>query len=198
MPSDNSAAHQLAACYGRNMTFPRQQHPMYATAGHSASGSSMRRQELPALITEGEASGVFCVSGEQAASSCAEGGHLSQIMPDVAMATSSMGQLQINDGMESLQLDLGDGSSHMLGAAAAGISVHGMQVRLSTKYPSQSTDSHINLCFSIHLQHHHMAGPHQVPTYHHYVRRPTSPSPYVLHRQSPGPGSYHSGPPRFL
>lgn len=198
MPSDNSAAHQLAACYGRNMTFPRQQHPMYATAGHSASGSSMRRQELPALITEGEASGVFCVSGEQAASSCAEGGHLSQIMPDVAMATSSMGQLQINDGMESLQLDLGDGSSHMLGAAAAGISVHGMQVRLSTKYPSQSTDSHINSCFSIHLQHHHMAGPHQVPTYHHYVRRPTSPSPYVLHRQSPGPGSYHSGPPRFL
>lgn len=129
MPSDNTAAQQLAACYGRNMTFPRQQHPVYATAGHSSGGSnSMRRHELPALITEGEASGGYRMPGDPEQGTCAEGGHLSEIMPDVAMATASIGQLQINDGMESLQLDLGDGSSYMLGAGAAGLGAHGIQV----------------------------------------------------------------------
>lgn len=128
LPSDNTAAQQLAACYGRNMTFPRQQHPIYHRAsGHVGGGSGIRRHELPALITEGEASGVFRMPCEPESSSCSDG-HLSDIMPDVAMATASLGQLQINDATESLQLDLGDGSSHMLGAVAAGIGVHGMQV----------------------------------------------------------------------
>lgn len=121
---DNAAAQQLAACYGRNMTFPRQQHSMY---GAAAGGSGMRRHELPAIIAEGEASGVFRLPGEPEANS--SDGHLSDIMPDVAMATPSLGQLQVNDATESLQLDLGDGSSHMLGAAAVGLGAHGMQVR---------------------------------------------------------------------
>lgn len=126
LASDNTAAHQLAACYGRNMTFPRQQHSLYGTATSHSPGGGSRHHELPALITEGEASGVFRMAGEPE-SSCSDG-HLSEIMPDVAMATASMGQLQINDGAESLQLDLGDGSSHMLGAAAAAAGIHGIQV----------------------------------------------------------------------
>lgn len=128
LPSENTAAQQLAACYGRNMTFPRQQHPVFRATGHTGGSSGIRRHELPALITEGEASGVFRMPGEPESSSCSDG-HLSDIMPDVAMATASLGQLQINDATESLQLDLGDGSSHILGAVAAGIGVHGMQVQ---------------------------------------------------------------------
>lgn len=98
----------------RNMTFPRnlsqqtQQH-------HSL---SRRKQELPALIVEGEAAVAYRLSGgvEPVEIPCSEG-HLSEIMPDVAMATASLGQLQLGDAPESLQLDLGDGPSHSIGAA---------------------------------------------------------------------------------
>lgn len=48
-------------------------------------------------------------------------------MPDVAMATASLGQLQLGDPPESLQLDLGDGPSHMM-SGASGIGVLGIQV----------------------------------------------------------------------
>lgn len=37
-------------------------------------------------------------------------GHLSDIMPDVAMATASLSQLQLQE--VELELDLGDGNSH--------------------------------------------------------------------------------------
>lgn len=40
-------------------------------------------------------------------------GHLSGIMPDVAMATASFGALQLVEPQE-LELDLGDGTSHLL------------------------------------------------------------------------------------
>ena len=124
LPSD-CGTQNISSCYGRNMTFPRPQPlPMY---GHGGSVGGMRglvgRHDLPALITERD--GVFRLPGEPETSSCSDG-HLSDIMPDVAMATASMGQLQLGDPPESLQLDLGDGSSHMLGAA--GIGAHGMQV----------------------------------------------------------------------
>lgn len=121
LPSDNTAAQQLVTCYGRNMTFPRQQHNM----SNYSHNSSARRHDLPALITEGE--GIFRLPGESEGASCSDG-HLSDIMPDVAMATASLGHLQLSEPTESLQLDLGDGSSHMVGAA--GISVHGMQVNI--------------------------------------------------------------------
>lgn len=52
---------------------------------------------------------------------------IADIMPDVAMATASLGQLQLGDPPESLQLDLGDGPSHMMGGAS-GIGVLGIQV----------------------------------------------------------------------
>lgn len=115
LPSD-CGPQNLTACYGRNMTFPRQQPlPMYGVIG-----GLRGRHELPALITERD--GVFRLEPET--SSCSDG-HLSDIMPDVAMATASLGQLQLGDPPESLQLDLGDGSSHMMGAA--GIGIHGIQ-----------------------------------------------------------------------
>lgn len=121
--TDSTSAQQITVCYGRNMTFPRQQH--MSNYGSSVSGA-IRRHELPALITEGENVAMYRMPGETEPTSCSEG-HLSEIMPDVAMATASLGHLQINDQPESLQLDLGDGSSHIMGAASVG--VHGVQVR---------------------------------------------------------------------
>lgn len=47
---------------------------------------------------------------------CTEG-HLSGIMPDVAMATASFGAMQLVEPQE-LELDLGDGASHLLQHAA--------------------------------------------------------------------------------
>ncbi|XP_059619616.1 BTB/POZ domain-containing protein 7 [Phlebotomus argentipes] len=162
LPTEAAAVQNVAACYGRNMTFPRQQ--------QQQQNHVIRRQELPALIIEGDASGGYRLPmAEQESSSCSDG-HLSDIMPDVAMATASLGQLQLGEQGESMQLDLGDGSSHLIGAV--GMNVHTMQHRhMSTPSPSN---------------------------FHHFMRGPPSPSPYAMHRQSPAPGSYHSGPPRFL
>ncbi|XP_046617499.1 BTB/POZ domain-containing protein 7 isoform X2 [Neodiprion virginianus] len=84
-------------CYGRNMTFPRQA----STYSH--------RHELPAIVTEGE---NYRLPGEPENNSCSDG-HLSDIMPDVAMATASFGALQLAEQQE-LELDLGDGASHLL------------------------------------------------------------------------------------
>ncbi|CAG5093963.1 Similar to BTBD7: BTB/POZ domain-containing protein 7 (Homo sapiens) [Cotesia congregata] len=89
-----------AVCYGRNMTFPR------------PNSSYGIRHELPAVVTEGE---NYRLPGE---------GHLSGIMPDVAMATASFGALQLAEQQE-LELDLGDGASHLLhpvpGPGSAGV-----------------------------------------------------------------------------
>lgn len=120
LPSDTTVL-----CYGRNMTFPRQQQMHHVQNYGHTSGSNIRRHDLPALITEGENAGSYRMAGDSEGATCSEG-HLSEIMPDVAMATASLGHLQLNEPPESLQLDLGDGSSHMIGAA--GIGVHGMQV----------------------------------------------------------------------
>ncbi|KAK9889067.1 hypothetical protein WA026_004339 [Henosepilachna vigintioctopunctata] len=79
-------------CQG-HMTFPR--------------SNFAQRHELLAVVAEGE----FRFPGEPESSSCSDG-HLSDIMPDVAMATSAIGQMQIQDQQE-MQLDLGDGASHL-------------------------------------------------------------------------------------
>ncbi|XP_058119343.1 BTB/POZ domain-containing protein 7 [Anopheles ziemanni] len=194
---------QQAHCFGRNMTFPRQQaqqqqqqqpqqqqypsqqqqsghhsqrpplqHPLLAHGGSSGSTAgglhaslnnplgllgAHRRQELPSVIPGGDIvayrlsapvgggavgppggiGGGGLDLGEIGA--CSDG-HLSDVMPDVAMATASLGQLHLGGGggggggggnasagnvgngsdmPESLHLDLGDGPSHMIGAAAA-------------------------------------------------------------------------------
>lgn len=160
LPSD--IIPQNVACFGRNMTFPRQQPqpppqviPHGAGGGggdlgggmggrlHHPSGSMLgpsssiigthRRQELPSLIPGGDVVAYRLSaptgdhSGDQAGA-CSEG-HLSDIMPDVAMATASMGQLQLGGGdmPESLHLDLGDGPSHMIGAAGS-LGLHNLPV----------------------------------------------------------------------
>lgn len=122
--TENHGAQTMGLCYDGNLTFPRQPHmPNYS---HSMSGSSsVRRYDLPALITEGGENMVYEMRpGENdGAAACSES-HLSEIMPDVAMATASLGHLQLNDPPESLQLDLGDGSSHgIIGAAGVGMQV---------------------------------------------------------------------------
>ncbi|KAJ8682027.1 hypothetical protein QAD02_017819 [Eretmocerus hayati] len=98
----NGGSGNLAAaiCYGRNMTFPRH-----------AGSFSHRHHELPAIVTEGE---NYRLAAEHHldGNSCSEG-HLSGLMPDVAMATASFGALQLAEQQE-LELDLGDGASHLL------------------------------------------------------------------------------------
>ncbi|XP_039962442.1 BTB/POZ domain-containing protein 7 [Bactrocera tryoni] len=210
----------IQPCYSRNLTFPRQ-HPggllgmgsgvgmgMLTNVGVGGSGalqanyarlsaSVHHRNDLPALITEGDyrfphgsALGInIGAEGGGGAVGCGDGGnggHLSDMMPDVAIATASLGQLHLannsnnsnsGDMHESLQLDLGDGSSHIMGGGAPGavvpMGLRGMQ--------------------------------HQLPpsNYHHFMQR--SNSPFDMLRQGqhspaphPPPGTYNSGPPRFL
>ncbi|CAD1476387.1 unnamed protein product, partial [Heterotrigona itama] len=85
-------------CYGRNMTFPR------------PASSCTHRHELPAIVTEGES--CRRLAEQQENNSCSDG-QLSGVMPDVAMATASFGALQLIEEQE-LELDLGDGASHLL------------------------------------------------------------------------------------
>ncbi|XP_018335023.1 BTB/POZ domain-containing protein 7 isoform X2 [Agrilus planipennis] len=81
--------------YGHHMTFPRQNN--FSRAPH----------ELPAVVPEGD----FRFPNEPESSSCSDG-HLSDIMPDVAMASASLGQIQLHEQPE-MELDLGDGGSHL-------------------------------------------------------------------------------------
>ncbi|XP_053680256.1 BTB/POZ domain-containing protein 7 [Anopheles nili] len=201
MPSAELGAQASVHCFGRNMTFPRQQaqqqqqypspqqppshhpsqrpsmapHSLLSHGGHGsvggASGSSgtggihsslnnplaliggsHRRQELPSVIPGGDivayrlsapaGGGVVGPPGgigggglDLSEMGACSDGHLSDVMPDVAMATASLGQLHLGGGNgaatgggvgngsdvpESLHLDLGDGPSHMIGAAAIG------------------------------------------------------------------------------
>lgn len=153
-------------CYSRNLTFPRQQPSgllgvatlLAASSGSNFQSSYARisasvhhRNELPALITEGDFrfphSNALNVDrgGEGGACGLDSGnGHLSEMMPDVAMATASLGQLHLNTGgagslssralttdmPESLQLDLGDGPTpHIISSAAGVINLRNLQVR---------------------------------------------------------------------
>uniref|UniRef100_A0A1I8MTT8 BTB domain-containing protein n=1 Tax=Musca domestica TaxID=7370 RepID=A0A1I8MTT8_MUSDO len=204
----------LPSCYTRNLTFPRQH--AAGLLGLSAMGTGLppnfarlsasahHRNDLPALITEGDyrgfahgsAIGLDMGGAEGGAMGCADGanaGHLSDMMPDVAMATASLGQLHLanagssasstNDMPESLQLDLGDGSSHMMGAAGGGAAAGPMGGLRGLQ--------------------------HQLPpsNYHHFMQRSNSPfdvlrqgqhSPAPAPQQHPPPGTYNTGPPRFL
>lgn len=88
------------ACYEHNMTFPRLT-------------TYSQRYELPSVVPEGE----FRFNHEPESSSCSDG-HLSDIMPDVAMATSTLGQIQLQEQHE-MELDLGDGATHLHGTMAS-------------------------------------------------------------------------------
>uniref|UniRef100_A0A1A9Z0E9 BTB domain-containing protein n=1 Tax=Glossina pallidipes TaxID=7398 RepID=A0A1A9Z0E9_GLOPL len=206
----------LSGCYSRNLTFPRQHAAGLlgwnngTSVGMGSAGlpsnyarlsaSVHHRSDLPALITEGDyrnfahgnGLGIDVGGAEVGAMGSSEGGnagHLSDMMPDVAMATASLGQLHLanasnasgsnSDMTESLQLDLGDGSSHMMGSGAGAtvgpIGLRGLQ--------------------------------HQLPpgNYHHFMQRSNSPFDVLRQNQHspappthPPPGTYNSGPPRFL
>lgn len=106
MASNENIPESMAGHYGSNLAFPRG-----APGGSQSNSGSYRRLDLPSLVTEGE---------DEAG--CADGGHISMIMPDV---TASLGQMQIgsasgsscsqlNENMDGLHLDLGDGSSHII------------------------------------------------------------------------------------
>lgn len=108
MASNENIPEALGNHYGSNLAFPRG-----APGGSQSNSGSYRRLDLPSLVTEGEQ-----YLGEDGA----DGGHISMIMPDV---TASLGQMQIgnasgsscsqlNENMDGLHLDLGDGSSHII------------------------------------------------------------------------------------
>lgn len=126
---------------------------------HHNSSSSHSSGSIYGRLALGGGGGRGLGHEEMMAHSCPDGGmgHLSEIMPDVAMATASLGQLQLGGGggsvgvlagggmgghmeqappPESLQLDLGDGSSH-LGAAMGALSAmhhNAMQVSDGTSF----------------------------------------------------------------
>lgn len=88
-----------------NMSFPRAPAPPGPGPGPPS------RAELPAIITEGDL--YRNLPPTQCCVPADSDGHLSDIMPDVAMATASMGQLQLQEQhLVELELDLGDGNSH--------------------------------------------------------------------------------------
>jgi BTB/POZ domain-containing protein 7 len=102
IPEALGAAQSTTGYYGSSLSFPRVQ--QHASSNASASGSYR-----PSLVTDdenyNEDGGVDII-----------GGHMSMIMPDV---TASLGQMTIGSGppsenIESLHLDLGDGSSHVI------------------------------------------------------------------------------------
>ncbi|KAH8420214.1 hypothetical protein KR009_007314 [Drosophila setifemur] len=203
-------------CYNRNLTFPRHHSNgligVASILGSSAgpalqcsyarlSTSVHQRNDLPALITEGDfrfphGNGLGLDMGAEGGACALDAGnsHLSEMMPDVAMATASLGQLHLtnsgagcaangggraipsnNDMPESLQLDLGDGPSpHIVGSAASAMTLRNIQ--------------------------------HQLPqnNYHHFRQRSNSPFE-ILRQGQPSPtshpqhsGTFNSGPPRFL
>jgi len=158
-------------CYSRNLTFPRHHSNGLmgvANAFGSGSGPTLQcsysrlsssvhqRNDLPALITEGDfrfphGNGLGLDMGAEggACGLDAANSHLSEMMPDVAMATASLGQLHLtnngagcgpgnmggravssnNDMSESLQLDLGDGPSpHIIGSAVGSMTLRNIQV----------------------------------------------------------------------
>ncbi|XP_063707184.1 BTB/POZ domain-containing protein 7 [Culicoides brevitarsis] len=155
----------------RNTTFPRN----FLQTHQQSLGK--RKQDLPSLIVEGEA--AYRLSNVELAdlNVCSDG-HLSEVMPDVAMATATLGQLQIGDASESLQLDLGDGPSHSIGAAG-GLALNTHHHRIPTpnsfhQYMARSGSTNSN------------------PGGQASARSTSPSSSYILqHRQSPGP-------PRFL
>ncbi|XP_055542593.1 BTB/POZ domain-containing protein 7 [Wyeomyia smithii] len=231
LPSDIIS--QNVAYFGRNMTFPRQQpQPPSQVSSHGSGGGlhvpqsglhgpnpsiigTHRRQELPSLIPGGDvvAYRLSAPAGDHSneGGACSEG-HLSDIMPDVAMATASLGQLQLDGMPESLHLDLGDGPSHMIGAAAA-MGLHNLpHHRIATPSPSNFhhyvTRSHPTSSQSGSLlgiggdgrggsgmagASGSSIGPQQQQSSAYSHR---SNSPYTLHRASPGMphSSYHTGP----
>ncbi|XP_017965969.1 BTB/POZ domain-containing protein 7 [Drosophila navojoa] len=200
-------------CYSRNMTFPRQ-HPnsllgVSLLTENSSSAlqtsyaqlptSAYHRNDLPALIKEGDfryphSNALNMVrSGETGACGIDVGnGHLSDMMPDVAMATASLGQLHLSTGgfvsnasncpiesnsdvSESLQLDLGDGPTpHVISNGTGLITLRDLQ--------------------------------HQLPenNFRHMIQRSSSPFDVLRQGQhSPTPqvppsDALNSGPPRFL
>ncbi|KAJ8923731.1 hypothetical protein NQ315_010312 [Exocentrus adspersus] len=88
--SPNKVIGSSHTCYNKTVNFQR---PGYS-----------QRQELPAVVPDGD----FRFSTEPESSSCSDG-HLSDIMPDVAMATATIGQIQLQEQQE-MELDLGDGN----------------------------------------------------------------------------------------
>lgn len=180
-PSPTKAASSmgLPACYSRNYTFPRQ--GQYLSVGSSV-GVFSQRYELPAIITEGDSFRF----NEPGSSSCSDG-HLSDIMPDVAMATASIGQLQLHE--QEMELDLGDGAAHL----------HGPTVTTNTHARHTRTHAHSHQ----HLLNPPLLGPvsthHQSIShsgYHRFLAGPGPPS-YSINRL-PDSNSYHNGTPRFL
>lgn len=172
-------------CYNRNLTFPRQQPGLLgvATLLAASSGSNFQssyaritasvhhRNELPALITEGDFrfphGNALNVDRGGEAGACgldSGNGHLSDMMPDVAMATASLGQLHLNAGgvgslssrvlttdmPESLQLDLGDGPTpHIISNGAGVINLRNLQVRTFTVSNRNIYIIHLFIPFSI-------------------------------------------------
>ncbi|XP_018571311.1 BTB/POZ domain-containing protein 7 [Anoplophora glabripennis] len=111
------------SCYSKNVSSQR--------AGYS------QRQELPAIVPDGD----FRFSTEPESSSCSDG-HLSDIMPDVAMATATIGQIQLQEQQE-MELDLGDGNPRIHSSLGGTQLIPSLQHPLSYRRYQPSTYPHL-------------------------------------------------------
>lgn len=160
-----------------NLTFPRVQQA--ANLSSTASGSSYRRLDLPTLGDENYTEGAEI------------GAHISMIMPDV---TASLGQMQIGppseNNMESIHLDLGDGSNHIVSTQPRtaqsqmhlyGTHYHHYMTRYMAQGPSSSsTSSTSNLQPQIPPQLAQQQQQQQPSSSHHLSNQvPSSSSPYA-------------------
>lgn len=170
--------------FGPNLTFPRVQGTI---GGPNTSGlHQFRRHDLPSLVTEGgggaEGNYHMAIGGNDGA--IGTDGHISMILPDV---TASLGHLQIggggggsggavggggigggsscgqlNENVESLHLDLGDGSSHIINSQPQ-----------STQSRPTSSSMHLygTLGYNLPPPTTHQRLSSSVGNYHHYMTR---------------------------
>lgn len=106
------SASQYCAYAEEDIDIVREEPEHLITAGRKTTSSYLRqrmgvpfcREPLPYAHNAGPYRAL-----EMGASSCSEG-HLSDIIPDIAMATASFNQLHLTEG--EMELDLGDGTNH--------------------------------------------------------------------------------------
>ncbi|KAK6637091.1 hypothetical protein RUM43_010765 [Polyplax serrata] len=87
-------------------TEPEEIEPCVASSSRPSGSSLPCFAAHPRLLREHK----FRPTLEPESSSCSDG-HLSDVMPDIALATSTLGQLQLQE--QELELDLGDGTPHV-------------------------------------------------------------------------------------
>lgn len=169
-----------------NLSYPRiqqQSQNIQQNQPQSSGVHGFHRHDLPSLITEGEnmlRENSYQFSDENNSGAACSDGHLSIIMPDVTKLQISSSNRAVNETVESLHLDLGDGSSHIV----------------TQPQPQMRSSLHIygNNSFNHNMPHRPAS---TINSYHHYMTRSNLVSTNLL-QQQPTPSSQHQSQPSVL